>query len=257
MIIVLLPAYNEDPSLPQLFGKLKTTFENLNISYRILVCNDGSDDKTGELLKQYSETLPIEILHHKHNRGLGESSRDLFEAASETCDPNDIIIRMDSDDTHEPKFIPSMIEKINEGFDVVIASRFQSDGGQYGVNVYRGFVSYCANLFMKFFFPIKGIREYSCGFRAYRASIIQEAISHYKNDFIQLKGLGFTCTLEKVIKLKLIGARFAEVPFILHYDQKLSDSKMVSNITTLGYMVMVLIYYWPFGGWLNRKNRKK
>ena len=110
---------------------------------------------------------------------------------------------------------------------------------------------------MKFFFPIKGIREYSCGFRAYRASIIQEAISHYKNDFIQLKGLGFTCTLEKVIKLKLIGARFAEVPFILHYDQKLSDSKMVSNITTLGYMVMVLIYYWPFGGWLNRKNRKK
>jgi len=107
--------------------------------------------------------------------------------------------------------------------------------------------------FMKVFFPIKGIREYSCGFRAYKAGIIQEAISQYRDNFIQLKGLGFTCTLEKIIKLKLLGARFAEVPFTLHYNQKLSDSKMVSSITTLGYMVMVLMYYWPFGGWRSLK----
>ena len=104
---------------------------------------------------------------------------------------------------------------------------------------------------MRVFYPIKGLKEYSCGFRGYKAEIIQEAISFYGNNFIQLKGLGFTCTLEKLVKLKLINAKFGEVPFILRYDQKQGSSKMVSSITTLGYLVMTLIYYWPFGGWLS------
>jgi dolichol-phosphate mannosyltransferase len=55
--------------------------------------------------------------------------------------------------------------------------------------------------------------------------------------------------LEKIIKLRMIGARFAEIPFHLYYNQKLSDSKMVGSITTLGYILMVLMYFWPFGGW--------
>ena len=99
------------------------------------------------------------------------------------------------------------------------------------------------------FFPISGLKEYTCGFRAYRAAKIKEAISFYGNNFIQLKGLGFTCTLEKIVKLKLLGARFGEAPFVLRYDQKQSDSKMVSSITTLGYLVMTLLYHWPWGGW--------
>ncbi|HUP05577.1 MAG TPA: hypothetical protein VMU47_00385, partial [Caldimonas sp.] len=120
---------------------------------------------------------------------------------------------------------------------------------QLGVSAYRAFISRCANVFMKVFFPIRGLREYSCGFRAYSAEIVQQAIARYGNDFIQLKGLGFTCTLEKLVKLKLIGARFAEAPFVLRYDQKVSDSKMVSSITTLGYLVMTILYHWPWGGW--------
>ena len=51
------------------------------------------------------------------------------------------------------------------------------------------------------------------------------------------------------MKLKLLGCRFSEVPFVLRYDQKASTSKMVSSITTLGYLIMVILYYWPFGGW--------
>src|ERR1019366_10362422 len=86
-------------------------------------------------------------------------------------------------------------------------------------------------------------------YRAYRASLIKDAIGVYGNDFIQLKGLGFTCTLEKLVKLKLLGARFAEAPFVLRYDQKVSESKMVSSITTLGYLVMTIMYHWPWGGW--------
>jgi dolichol-phosphate mannosyltransferase len=260
MITVLLPAYNEEKSLAALFAKLQVALEKLNLPYRILVCNDGSDDRTGELLEQYSSEFPIEILQHKINRGLGETSRDLFEHAAEISEPDDIIIRMDCDDTHEPKYIPMLVEKLNQGYDVVSASRFVQGGGQVGINVYRRFISYCANLFMKVLFPISGFREYSCGLRAYKASIIQEAVLLFGNNFIQLKGLGFTCTLEKLVKLKMLGARFSEIPFVLRYDQKKSSSKMVSSITTLGYLTMALLYHWPWGGWkssLNKGLRKK
>ncbi len=256
MVTILLPAYNEEESFATFLPKFQGALKTLNTPFRIIVCNDGSSDRTEELLGNFSKELPLEVINHKLNRGLGETSRDLFEYAAESCHPDDVIIRMDCDDTHEPKYIPEMIKKLDEGFDVVIASRFQPGGGQLGVSSYRAFISYCANLFMKLFFPIKGIREYSCGFRAYRAGKVQEAILFFKGDFIQLRGLGFTCTLEKILKLNLLGARFTEIPFNLHYNQKLSESKMVGSVTTLGYVVMIILYYWPFGGWRTIKKLK-
>jgi dolichol-phosphate mannosyltransferase len=110
---------------------------------------------------------------------------------------------------------------------------------------------------MKVFFPIRGLREYTCGFRAYRAEMIQRAIMYFGNNFIQLKGLGFTCTLEKMVKLKLLGAGFAEAPFVLRYDKKLSTSKMVSSVTTLGYLVMTVMYHWPWGGWRAQARQRR
>ena len=249
VIIVLLPAYNEKESMPTLLPKLKNTLDSMSEEYKVIICNDGSKDDTLHLIEDYKKNMEIEVIHHKINRGLGETSRDLFERAAAIAGDEDVIIRLDCDDTHEPKFIPDLVEKLRSGFDVVIASRFAPGGGQVGVNAYRAFVSRCANLFMKCFFPISGLKEYSCGFRAYRGETIKKAISFYGNNFIQLKGLGFTCTLEKLVKLKLIGARFGEVAFVLRYDQKQSSSKMVSSITTLGYFTMMILYHWPWGGW--------
>src|SRR5258708_1069238 len=112
-----------------------------------------------------------------------------------------------------------------------------------GVNGYRAALSLCANLFMKVVFDIPGVRDYSCGFRAYRTRVIKDAVSIFGNSFIQLRGLGFTSTLEIMVKLKILGCRFAEVPFVLRYDQKLSESKMVSSLTTLGYLLMGVLYH--------------
>ena len=249
MVFVLLPAYNENDSLPVLLPKLKESMDGRNAEYQIIVCDDGSTDGTANLLEQYGSQMPIHILRHNLNRGLGETSRDLFEYVAEKCSPRDVIVRLDCDATHEPKVIRRMIAKLDEGYDVVVASRFHKGGGQIGVGAWRALVSRAANVFMKVLFPIKGLREYSCGFRAYRAEMIRKAIDFYGNDFIQLKGLGFTCTLEKLVKLKLLRARFAEVPFVLRYDQKRSSSKMVSSVTTLGYLTMAICYYWPWGGW--------
>jgi dolichol-phosphate mannosyltransferase len=249
VIVVLLPAYNEERSLHMLLPKFASSLASSGVEWRVIICNDGSTDGTAKVIAQYAGSMPIEVIHHKINRGLGETARDLFERAAEICAPQDVIIRMDCDDTHEPNVMASMIAKLDEGYDVVIASRFQPGGGQRGVDGRRAWISRLANLFMKLFFPIPNVREYSCGFRAYRAATIQNAIKFWGNDFISLKGLGFTGTLEKLIKLNVLGARITEVPFVLRYDQKHSRSQMIFSLTTLGYLTMTVLYYWPWGGW--------
>ena len=102
---------------------------------------------------------------------------------------------------------------------------------------------------MKLIFNIPGVKDYSCGYRAYRGQVLRDAVRIFGNGFIQLKGLGFTSTLETIVKLKLLGCRFAEAPFLLRYDLKEGCSKMVSSVTTLGYFAMAVLYHWPLGGW--------
>lgn len=246
---IMLPVFNEENSIPLMFPKIKNMFREKGLGYQIVVVEDGSIDCTAQVLTNIKNEYLLDIVEHKMNRGLGETERDGFEYIAEHADENDIIVRLDCDDTHEPRYIFALIDKLNEGYDVVNTSRFQPGGGQKGVSTYRAIISYAANMFMKMIFNIKGMRDYSCGFRAYRAKIIKDAINIFGNGFIQLKGLGFTSTLETIVKLKLMGSRFAEIPFVLRYDKKASPSKMVTSITTLGYFTMALLYHWPFGGW--------
>ncbi len=252
MIWIFIPAYNEELALPRLLPKIARAVEEKQMSYRIVVVNDGSTDDTMEVLKKYSEQMLLDIVVHPINRGLGETERDGFEYIAARCSPTDTIVRVEADDTHEPEYIFALLNKLAEGYDVVNTSRFQPGGDQLGVDGYRAFISRAANWFMQIVFHIPGTRDYSCGYRAYRGQVIQDAICVYGNHFIQLRGLGFTSTLEIIVKLYLLGCRFAEVPFVLRYDQKIGRSKMVSSITTLGYFIMAMLYHWPFGGWLSQ-----
>jgi dolichol-phosphate mannosyltransferase len=249
MIWILLPAFNEEQSLPNLLPNIQRACQSMDQDYQVVVINDGSTDGTEHLLRKFAEEMPLNFLTHPLNRGLGETERDGFEYIARECRPDDIIIRLDCDDTHEPENIKGLVDKINQGYDVVNTSRFLPGGGQIGLDAYRSLISYLANIFMKVIFWIPGMRDCSCGFRAYRAQVIQDAVAIFGNGFIQLKGLGFTSTLEIAVKLKIMGCRFAEIPFVLRYDKKLSASKMVSSITTLGYIAMAILYHWPLGGW--------
>lgn len=265
MIYIVLPIFNEEKSLIPLLTDMEKVMNDCGFDYRIIAVNDGSSDDSLKILEQYQTRLPITIINHKINRGLGETIRDGFEAAAENADDMDIIIRLDSDYTHHPKYIPILINKMEEGYDVVICSRFQPGAEAKGLNIYRTFISMCANMFLKLFFPMKNVKEFSCGFRAYRMQYIKTAINIFGNSFIDLKGLGFTVTIEKLIKMRMLGARFAEIPFTLHYDKKMSESKMVTSVTTLGYIILVVKYitWWGKTGkiWKEKieefKRRKK
>jgi dolichol-phosphate mannosyltransferase len=247
MIWILLPAYNEQTDLPSLLTKIKEALQGNE--YRLVVVNDGSTDDTAGILNKFKKSLELVVLEHPINRGLGETERDGFEYIAWHADRDDYLVRIEGDDTHEPKYLFSMIEKLKQGFDVVNTSRFQPGGGQMGVNGYRAFISRAANVFMSMVFGVKGVKDYSCGFRAYRVAVIQDALAIFGNNLIQMRGLGFTSTLEIIVKLNVMGCRFAEVPFVLRYDQKKGSSKMIGSVTMLGYFTMGLLYWWPFGGW--------
>lgn len=247
MIWVFIPAFNEENGILTLLEKVTAGLQGWD--YKVVVVDDGSSDKTPLLLREVSHKYPLQVVTHPINRGLGETERDGFEYIAAHSKHDDIIVRVEGDNTHEPEYILDLIAKINQGYDVVNTSRFRPGGGQLGLDFQRKFISRCANLFMQTVFNIKGVRDYSCGFRAYRAGVIQDAIALYGNNFIQLKGVGFTSTLEILVKLKLLGCKFAEVPFVLRYDLKQGKSKMVGSITTVGYLLLGLFYHWPFGGW--------
>lgn len=256
MIFILLPAYNEEESVKALLPKLIAELATIEEDWQIVLCDDGSTDATREEFLKFSDRGNIKLISHRINRGLGETVRDLFEYAAHEGRAGDIAIRLDCDDTHDPTTIKKMINKIRQGYQIVIASRFQKGGGQTGISLYRSLVSYGANAFMKIIFPMKGVRDYSSGFRAYDVALLQKAIQLYGNQFIQLKGLGFTCTLEKIVKLKILRPKIAEVGNMLKYDQKKSSSKMVSSITTFGYLTMAFLYHWPWGGWRSNYGKK-
>jgi len=129
-VYTVLPAYNEEKSFESLIPSIGDYLREAGLDYKIIVCNDGSDDGSAGVLDQLRHAYPIEVLTHKINRGLGETSRDLFERAAELARSDDVIVRLDCDNTHEPKYITKLIEKLDDGFDVVTASRFEKGGGQ-------------------------------------------------------------------------------------------------------------------------------
>jgi dolichol-phosphate mannosyltransferase len=225
MVIVTLPAYNEAPTLPTLLGRIRESMQENAIEYRVIVVNDGSTDATGETVDRMRETMPITRIDHDVNRGLGEAIRTGLLAAIEGAEDRDIIVTMDSDNTHTPGLIARMVRRIREGNDVVIASRFQPAAHVRGVPLYRRVLSRAGSLLFRLAFPTPGVRDFTSGYRAYRAGVVKQAFATYGDEFVAESG--FSCMVDILLKLRRIDAIMSEVPLILRYDMKYGVSKML------------------------------
>lgn len=250
---IALPVYNEGGSVEKLFNVLLETLKNKYTQFEIVICDDGSNDESKYFIHSLSKNKNCHVILHKYNRGLGESIRDIFEYICENADENDFVIRMDGDATHNPKYIGALIEKMAEGYDVVVAKRINSNDNN--LSFLRNSYSFLAKFFVRIFFNLPRLNEYTGGFRCYKAFKLKQAISIYGNSFIQLKSFGFVCTFEKLVKLHLIGCKFAEVPFELEYYNKEEKSKMIPWITILGYILIIPVIYWPKTGWSARTKK--
>ncbi len=223
-VLVTLPAFNEEESLPELLERIGESFADSKLPYEIVIVNDGSKDSTAQVIEQFALQMPIHFVNHPVNQGLGITIRDGLREALERAEERDIIVTMDADNTHPPGLIPHMVQLIHEGCDVVIASRFENGGSVTGVPFNRHLLSFGARVLFTMLFPTKGVRDFTSGYRAYRVSVIREAFEKYGDNFVG--ETGFSCMADILLKLRKQGCVFGEAPLRLRYDLKGGESKM-------------------------------
>lgn len=221
---VLLPAYNEEEALRLMLPRLEQVVEFTGVDADILVVNDGSTDRTAQVVQSFEGRLIVHLLDLPKNVGLGGAMRIGLDHAVNQMPEVDAIIVMDADNTHPPDLIPSMLQEAETGGEVVIASRFQPGSITVGVQVHRRWLSELASYFFRSLVRLPKVRDYTCGYRLYRVDLLKRAFDRYGREVISEPG--FACMIELLLKLQPFRPEYREVPMQLRYDQKCGPSKM-------------------------------
>jgi glycosyltransferase involved in cell wall biosynthesis len=206
-IIIAIPAYNEEKTLPFVLTEINQVMSTTNYNYQILVLNDGSKDRTIEVAEQYDAL----VVSHKRNRGLAETFRSEMRECLK-LNPH-IIIHTDADGQYHSKHIPELIQKVEQGYDLVLGSRFR--GKIEDMPILKRFGNIA---FSKVLTSLTGVKitDSTTGFRAFTPEVAREI--NYINTF--------TYTQEQIIKAAKQGFRITEIPIIA---RKTRDSRLFKN----------------------------
>jgi len=237
MIYILLPAYNEEKNIEAVLDGLDTVLNNLKQDFRIIIVNDGSTDRTKDILLKYSRQKSVEAINFKSNLGIGAVFRTGISRIGQRATDDDILVTMDCDQTHQPEILTSLLKALEDGNQVVIASRYHKMSQTINLPYLREFLSNGINLLLKIVFPIEKARDYTTFFRAYRMSILKKALLFYGNDFIQSPG--FSAMAEILIKLRIFKPKVCEVGLKLRFDLRTGKSKMNIRRTIFGYLLLI------------------
>lgn len=235
-VYVVIPCYNEKSNLTQLMKDLHHSLSRIS-NFEIIVVNDGSSDGSDSILTKLAVKYPINLLHHDQNMGLSSTLRDGLLSAIAIAKANDLVITMDADNTHKSCYIQKMLEAINEGAEIVIASRYIKGGIQIGVTNNRIMLSKFANYILSFLSGLK-IKDITSGYRCYRASVLKKGLEKYDSHFVDAKG--FEVQAELMVKLGSLSTRVREIPFELKYNEKQGKSKMPLFETINNYIQLSL-----------------
>lgn len=233
-----MPAFNEQVGIRSLIEKISTVFQREKRDYEILVVDDASTDNTAKIASQLSFEYPVNLVQHEKNQGLAGALRTGLTRALAEAKMGDIIVTLDADDTQPPATIPQMLTKIEEGYDVVIASRYQIGSRTIGVPRHRLAMTWLAKYMFKFITPIEGVWDYTCGFRAYRFAALNQTAEHYGDQFVSEEG--FSCMVDVLLKMRRFDFVMGEVPMLLRYDQKDGPSKMKVGKTVLQSLQLLI-----------------
>ena len=239
-IRIVLPAYNEEESLPPLLHKINEAYNLYKWDASVLVVNDGSKDNTLSVAQNFKADIPIYVLDIQPNSGLANAINRGMRKAIEGLKDSDIVVTLDADDSQTPFLIQRMAQQVAEGSDLVIASRYQPGARIKGLKRSRTFFSWAAGFLFRILVGFEGIRDYTCGFRAYRVDMLKKTINVYGDKFITQKGFG--CMVEVLLKVAGQSATMNEVPMILRYDLKQGESKMDVQKTMRQTLRLLLDY---------------
>jgi glycosyltransferase involved in cell wall biosynthesis len=237
-VCIVIPTYNEVDNILKLLISIyskenRARYKENNILLTVLVVDDNSPDGTGEVVEVYMQKNPnVYLLSRKEKDGLGAAYIAGISHSMRTLDP-DIIFEMDGDLSHSPEYIVPMVNKIREGADFVIGSRYVK-GGSIPANwgIKRKLISKAANLYAKTLLGISEVNDCTGGFRAIRTSFLQRI------DLRSLRTKGYAFQISLLEQMRRQKAVMREVP-IAFKDRTDGTSKMrIEDILEEGIFVL-------------------
>jgi glycosyltransferase involved in cell wall biosynthesis len=218
---IVLPIYNEEQNLGILYKELKEVLDKLNKKYELIFVDDGSKDRSFLVLKFIKEKDPkVKIIRFRKNFGQ-TAAMDAGIRASK----GNIIITLDSDLQNDPRDIPRLIEKINQGYDVVSGWRYNRKD-----SLSKKFMSRGANILRKLILNDK-IHDSGCTLKAYK-----------KECFNNFRLYGETHRFIPAL-LKLKGFKVTEIK-VNHRPRRFGKTKYTIKRTLNGFLDMLLINFW-------------
>ena len=216
---VILPTYNERENLPIIYYLLDKYFNHAKLQYEVVVVDDSSPDNTLEVAEAIQKCYGKEhvtIVSRKGKLGLGTAYIAGLKAAK-----GERIILMDADLSHHPKFIPQMVQLMEETkVEIVTGTRYAHGGGVYGWDWKRKMTSTGAN-FLATFFLHPGVSDLTGSFRLYERKVLEQILPQ-----IQCKGYAFQ--MEIIVRSKKAGFQVGEVG-ISFVDRIYGTSKLGSK----------------------------
>ncbi|WPM32565.1 glycosyltransferase family 2 protein [Hydrogenobacter sp. T-2] len=200
---VVIPAYNEEDNIPILYEKLKGVLERLGREYEIIFVDDGSVDRTWERLKDIAEKdQRVKLIRFRKNYGQTAAMYAGFQHAT-----GEVIITLDADLQNDPEDIPMLLQKLEEGYDIV--SGWRRDRKDPFLS--RRLPSMIANWIIS---KVTGVElhDYGCTLKAYRADIVKR-LELYGDMHRFLPAL-----------TKRLGAKITEIP-VRHHPRLYGKSK--------------------------------
>jgi glycosyltransferase involved in cell wall biosynthesis len=223
-ISVFFPAFNDAPSLPALVGKAFDVLESSGRDYEVIVVNDGSRDRTGEVLEelraQYGSRM--RIVTHDENRGYGGALRSGFAAATK-----DLVFYTDGDGQYDVGELPKLLDALTPEVGLVNGYKLERNDPQH-----RILIGYLYNKFARFIFGIR-IRDVDCDFRLVRRELVEQ---------VHLTATSGVICVELVRKLELTGCRVVEVG--VHHYPRLHGRSQFFRVRSLATTFYQLFRLW-------------
>ncbi len=231
MIRFVIPAYNEEANIANLFADLAPRAKALGA--RVIIVEDGSTDRTIEEIEAHRGDMDLRVVRHPRNLGLGTAINTGLRAALQEAGDDEPIVTFEADCTSDLDDLPRMLGLFEQGFDIVLASVYAPGGKIIGVEGWRLWASKSVSGAFRVAGGLRDIHTLSSLYRVYRAGTLRRAADTY--GYLLVREPGFAANVELLLKLHNAGATIAEVPTVNDWTKRGGVSKMQLGPTVRAY----------------------
>jgi dolichol-phosphate mannosyltransferase len=214
--VVVIPTYNERENLEPITAAVLAAEPRVDI----LVVDDNSPDGTGQLADELAKKQPrIRVLHREKKEGLGRAYLAAFRWALDQGYQQ--IIEMDADFSHDPKYLPTLLDAAQTA-DLVLGSRYVEGGGTVNWGVGRQLISKGGSLYARSILGVK-VRDLTGGFKCFNRRVLEGI------DLEKIVASGYGFQIELTYRALKQGFTVKEIPIVFE-DRRVGQSKMSKKI---------------------------